>query len=121
MGSGSRTREQKVVKEPGGRGSRIGYSENKAERNECIFTLAFNFQVSKNAYQTISVGDQVRLAPNFNSTGIDVFINNKLIGPFQGNKLQILLRCMEQGFTYEGKVIGKSANFELTLEVNGYE
>lgn len=122
MGSGSKTRIQTVVKEEGKRGSLVGRSgENSSKKDKCLFSFSFVLRAPKSIGQAVSVGDKVFLVPNNKATGVSIFADSRLIGSYQGGKLHTLLECMQEGYTYEGKVIGKSANFELTLEVNGYE
>ncbi len=127
MGRGSSTKQIDVVKKRSTEISSFGSGHSGNNRGEssdsCLFSLTVTIKSVSKSAGMITKGDSVVLVPDHNSPPkIEIYIKTYNFGEYKGKKLQKILGCIQQGYSYEGtveSVVPNKNDSEIVFSVQG--
>lgn len=130
MGDGGSSAKNKAKKVPR-KSSTAREGEGGGSRdvnNSCLFQFTENFIVDTVAASNVKVGATVALVPSaLTPTQLDVFIGAARAGTYTGKHIQRILACINQKYSYIGRVESVTAllksgyNVRCTIQGRTYE
>ena len=109
MGRGSKPSENKVKKErqqynQTQQGGGAGGNTDNDNVDSCLFSFSDEISLTSNLGNRISQTMPVVLVPDPTGQRVDMYINGKNVGAYNGNFAQKVLECAKKRYIYEGIV-----------------
>ncbi|MCX6816727.1 MAG: hypothetical protein NTZ93_02600 [Candidatus Beckwithbacteria bacterium] len=115
--SESRRKNEPVVKSRGSTGSYAASGGNNSIKQDCLFSLKFEQKVP--TLMTVIVGQYAVLLPDNSNLYLNVIIDGQSAGRYSGKMSKKVIKCISEGFVYEGKVISIKDSSLAVIEVKG--
>ncbi|MDP2685158.1 MAG: hypothetical protein Q8P20_09065 [bacterium] len=126
MGRGSSTKQLVVVKNrpPETIASATGSSRSNSN-DSCLFSFTEIVNLTSQSMISIQKDNSVVMVSNYNNVSdIEIYIQNVNFGSYTGRYLNRIIKCINEGYTYEGfvsSVTSTAVGYKVNIFIQGHK